>query len=55
MYVPPGFATVTTYIFAGGAERLVEVADMPYGDRIRDPAGNVWWLSQRLVPGLQPS
>jgi PhnB protein len=54
MYVPPGFATVASYIFADGSERLVEVADMPYGDRqggISDPAGNIWWVSQRLVPG----
>lgn len=32
----------------------MEVADMPYGDRqggIRDPHGNVWWVSQRLVHG----
>ena len=44
MYVPPGFATVTPYIFADAAEPLVDAADMPYGDRqgvIRDPAGNV--------------
>ena len=125
MYIPPGFGTVTPYIFAKGAERLVEflvaglggsescrtmrddgliancqiavgtttlmvseaserfepsrssfylyvedadqsmkraldagaslvmkVADMPYGDRqggVTDPAGNIWWISQRLV------
>ena len=53
MYVPPGFAPVTLYIFADGAERLVEVADMAYGDRqggVRDPAGNMRWVSRRLVP-----
>jgi PhnB protein len=25
---------------------------MPYGDRqggVRDPAGNIWWISQRIV------
>jgi PhnB protein len=30
----------------------MEVMDMPYGDRqggIRDVAGNIWWLSQRIV------
>lgn len=36
---------------AAGAEHLMDVADMPYGDRqggVRDPAGNIWWISQRL-------
>lgn len=35
-----------------GAERIMDVADMPYGDRqggVRDPAGNIWWVSQRLT------
>ncbi len=35
-----------------GAETIMEVGDMPYGDRqggIRDPFGNIWWISQRLV------
>lgn len=34
-----------------GAQRIMDVADMPYGDRqggVRDPAGNIWWVSQRL-------
>ncbi|WP_308461767.1 VOC family protein [Sphingomonas folli] len=34
-----------------GAERIMAVADMPYGDRqggVRDPAGTIWWVSQRL-------
>jgi len=34
-----------------GAEKIMDIADMPYGDRqggVRDPAGNVWWISQRL-------
>ncbi len=34
-----------------GAEKIMDVADMPYGDRqggVRDPAGNLWWVSQRL-------
>lgn len=37
-----------------GASKIMDVADMPYNDRqggIRDPAGNIWWLSQRLVAG----
>ncbi|URI13935.1 VOC family protein [Brevundimonas albigilva] len=36
-----------------GAERIMDVADMPYGDRqggVRDTAGNSWWVSQRLIP-----
>ncbi len=39
---------------AHGATPEMAVADMPYGDRqggVRDPAGNIWWISQRLVPG----
>lgn len=39
---------------AAGAREVMAVADMPYGDRqggIEDPCGNLWWLSQRLVPG----
>ncbi|MBJ6121210.1 VOC family protein [Sphingomonas mollis] len=34
-----------------GATAIMAVADMDYGDRqggVRDPAGNIWWLSQRL-------
>lgn len=34
-----------------GAERIMDVADMPYGDRqggVRDPFGTLWWISQRL-------
>ena len=36
----------------GGAEQIMAVADMPYGDRqggVTDPSGNIWWISQRLV------
>ena len=35
-----------------GAALEMEVNDQPYGDRqggVRDPFGNIWWLSQRLV------
>ncbi len=35
-----------------GAIQVMEVGDMPYGDRqggVRDPFGNLWWISQRLV------
>ena len=34
-----------------GATLEMDVADMPYGDRqggVRDPFGNIWWISQRL-------
>lgn len=37
---------------AAGATPEMEVEDMPYGDRqggVKDPHGNIWWLSQRLV------
>ncbi len=39
---------------ACGAALLMPVRDMPYGDRqggVRDPHGNIWWLSQRLQAG----
>jgi PhnB protein len=35
-----------------GASKIMDVADMPYGDRqggVRDPAGNIWWVSQRTT------
>ncbi len=34
-----------------GARVIMKVTDMPYGDRqggVRDSAGNIWWISQRL-------
>ena len=34
-----------------GATMVLAVAEMPYGDRqggVRDPHGNLWWISQRL-------
>lgn len=36
-----------------GATLVMEVMDMSYGDRqggVTDPAGNIWWISQRLSP-----
>ncbi len=36
---------------AHGMEKIMDVADMDYGDRqggVKDIAGNIWWLSQRL-------
>ena len=35
-----------------GASLEMPAMDMPYGDRqggVRDPFGNIWWVSQRLV------
>ena len=37
---------------AAGALLEMEASDMPYGDRqggVKDPHGNIWWISQRLV------
>lgn len=39
---------------AAGSKGALAVQDMPYGDRqggVRDCAGNLWWLSQRLEEG----
>jgi len=39
---------------AAGAPEEMPVMDMPDGDRqggVRDPHGNLWWISQRLNPG----
>jgi PhnB protein len=36
-----------------GARKIMDVGTMPYGDRqggVRAPAGNIWWVSQRLTP-----
>lgn len=36
---------------AAGAQAIMDVEDMPYGDRqggVKDSAGNIWWISQRL-------
>ncbi len=37
---------------SSGAEKMFDPTDMPYRDRqcgVIDPAGNIWWVSQRLV------
>jgi PhnB protein len=50
-YVPDADAAVARAI-AAGATLEMAVADMPYGDRqggVVDPAGNIWWISQRLT------
>lgn len=37
-----------------GAVLEMEIGDMPYGDRqggVKDPHGNIWWVSERIVHG----
>ena len=37
-----------------GAIKIMDAMDMPYQDRqggVKDPCGNIWWVSQRLVEG----
>jgi PhnB protein len=51
MYVEDADRAQARAIAAGAAE-IMPVQDMPYGDRqggIRDPHGNLWWVSQRLA------
>lgn len=39
---------------AAGATEIMAVDDKPYGERqggVRDPHGNLWWISQRLAAG----
>ena len=51
LYVHDADASMRRALDAGG-ELVMEVGDMPYGDRqggILDPGGNIWWISQRLV------
>lgn len=53
LYVEDADRAMERAVAAGGAT-VMEVADMPYDDRqggIRDPFGNLWWISQRLVAG----
>ncbi|MDI1296574.1 MAG: VOC family protein [bacterium] len=50
LYVADADTAMDKAVLAG-AEPIMAVADMPYGDRqggVRDPAGNIWWVSQRL-------
>ena len=53
LYVEEADAAMARALAAGG-ELFGEVKDQPYGDRqggVRDPSGNVWWISQRLEAG----
>ncbi len=50
LYVADADAALARAV-AAGAEPVMKVADMPYGDRqggVRDRWGVTWWLSQRL-------
>ena len=59
---PPSRASFYLYVenadeamakaLAAGGKLVMEIGDMPYGDRqggIEDVCGNLWWISQRLV------
>lgn len=51
LYVADADAAMARAIAVGG-ESIMDVADMPYGDRrggIRDPRGILWWVSQRIT------
>jgi len=53
LYVEDADAAMARALAAGG-ELFGEVKNQVYGDRqggVRDPSGNVWWISQRLQPG----
>lgn len=53
IYVRDADASVAQARAAGGTV-IMDVADMPYGDRqggVRDGWGNIWWISQRLTAG----
>jgi PhnB protein len=53
LYVESADEAMRQAIAAGGT-KIMDVADMPYKDRqggIRDPFGNLWWISQRLIDG----
>ena len=53
LYVDDADAT-TARAISCGATLVMEVGDMPYGDRqggVRDAHGNLWWISRRLAPG----
>lgn len=53
LYVADADAAMARGVAAGG-EQMMAVDDRPYGDRqggLRDPQGNVWWISQRLQEG----
>jgi PhnB protein len=53
LYVESADAAMARAI-AAGATKVMDIADMPYNDRqggLKDPSGNLWWISERLVDG----
>jgi PhnB protein len=51
LYVEDAHASMERAL-ASGATLVSAVGDRAYGDRqggVRDPYGNIWWISQRLV------
>ena len=51
LYVENADESIKKAVESGG-ELLMEAVDMDYQDRqggVKDPAGNTWWVSQRLV------
>jgi len=53
IYVADADAAMAQAVAAGGVQ-MMEVGDRDYGDRqggLRDPQGNIWWISQRLEEG----
>ena len=53
IYVENADVAMARAVKAGGVQ-MGQVANMPYGDRqggVIDPAGNIWWISQRLSAG----
>jgi uncharacterized glyoxalase superfamily protein PhnB len=53
LYVEDADAAMARAVRAGGVQ-LNPVMDQTYGERqggVTDPAGNIWWLSQRLSAG----
>lgn len=52
-YVSDADTACAKAVSAGGTS-IMKVEVMPYGDRqggVRDPGGNIWWISQRLTDG----
>jgi len=50
MNIPDGFASVTPYFFVDNASAFIRFLVAGLGG-VRDPHGNLWWISQRLKPG----
>ena len=53
IYVENADETMARAVKARGVQRG-QIADQAYGDRqggVVDPAGNIWWISQRLAAG----